>query len=140
MRPPRLLPLFALACAFALSAVAYEKARAGGGVVIKVGQEKRVKVDGDDLRIAFDRVAEDSRCPEGVQCVWQGNARVRLVARNRKGECVEFDLNTSAGPSEYEFGEYTIRLARLSPHPTADSKPKPGDYRATVVVVSKTKK
>ena len=137
MRLLIVLPLAALACAFALASVADEKPRAEGGVEIKVGREK--KVEGGDLRIAFDRVAEDSRCPAGVQCVWQGNARVRLVATDRKGERVEFDLNTGVPPFERRFGEYTIRLAKLAPHPSAGRKPKPGDYSATVVV-SKAKK
>ena len=137
MRLLRVLPLAALACAFALAAVADEKPRAEGGVEIKVGQEK--EVEGGDLRIAFERVAEDSRCPQGVQCVWQGNARVRLVAIDRKGECVEFDLNTGVEPFEHQFGVYTIRLAKLAPYPSADRKPGPGDYSATVVV-TKTKK
>jgi hypothetical protein len=130
----RVLPLAAMACALALAAVADERPGVEGGVEIRLGQEKKVKAGGGELRIAFDRVAEDSRCPEGAQCIRQGNARVRLVAWNGKRECVEFDLNTSVEPSEYRFGEYTIRLAGLAPHPSVNGHPKPGDYRATVVV------
>jgi hypothetical protein len=133
----KVLPLAVALCAFALAAAADEKSRGGGGVEIKVGQER--KVGGTDLRIAFERVAEDSRCPEGVQCVWAGNARARFAAADRKGGCVEFDLNTGVEPFEYRFGEHTIRLAKLAPHPAANRELKPGDYVATVVV-SKTKK
>lgn len=136
MRLPRVLPLAVALCAFATATVAGDKSRANGGVEIKVGQEK--KVEGGDLRIAFDRVAEDSRCPEGAQCIRQGNARVRLAAWNRRGECVEFDLNTGEGPSEYSFGEYAIRLADLSPRPSVKREIRRGDYRVTLVV-SKTK-
>lgn len=137
MRALRIVPLALLLCALALSAVADEKARVEGGVEIKIGQEK--KIEGGDLRVAFDRVAEDSRCPEGAQCIWEGNARVRLVARNSKGECAEFDLNTGVQPVEHQFGEYTIRLAGLSPHPSVKGELRPSDYRATIVV-SKLKK
>ena len=32
----------------------------------------------ENVRLRFDSVPEDSRCPKTVQCVWAGNARVRL--------------------------------------------------------------
>lgn len=138
MRALRVLSLAFALCACAPAAAGDEKSRRGsGGVEIRVGQER--KVEGGALRIAFERVSEDSRCPEGVQCIQQGNARAHFAVTNRRGECVEFELNTSAEPSEYRFGEYAIRLAKLAPHPTADGRPAPRGYRATVVV-SKTKK
>ena len=133
MRSLKILPPDLLLCAFALAAAAAgDKPRAEGGVEIKLGQEK--KIEGADLLIAFERVAEDSRCPEGVQCVWAGNARARFAATGRKGECVEFDLNTGSKPFEYRFGEHTIRLAKLAPHPRAGRRLKAGEYVATVVV------
>ena len=137
MRALRVLPLAFALCACTLAAVGDDKSRGGGGVEIKVGQER--KVEGGELRIAFERVAEDSRCPEGVECVWAGNARARFSATDRKGVCVEFDLNTGVEPFEYRFGEHTIRLAKLAPQRTANRELKPSDYVATVVV-SKTKK
>ena len=123
--------------ALALVAVADEKSRGRGGVEIKVGQERRV--GGAGLRISFERVEEDSRCPAGVACVWAGNARARFSATSRGGERVEFDLNTGVEPAEYRFGGYTIRLAKLAPHPRAGRELNKSDYVATVVV-SKTKK
>lgn len=137
MRALRVAGLAVALCALALGTAADEKSRGGGGVEIKVGQER--KIEGAGLRVAFERVAEDSRCPEGVQCVWAGNARARFSATDRKGECVEFDLNTGVEPFEYRFGEHTIRLAKLAPHPVADRQLNKSDYVATVVV-SKAKK
>jgi hypothetical protein len=31
--------------------------------------------------LIFDDVSEDSRCPDGVSCIWEGNARVSLTLR-----------------------------------------------------------
>ena len=31
----------------------------------------------ENLAITFKSVLEDSRCPTGAECVWEGNARVR---------------------------------------------------------------
>ena len=107
-------------------------ARVKGAVLIKQGEE--VKVEGEDLKISFVAVADDSRCPEGATCVWAGNARVHLAARNSKDECAEFDLNTHLTPAEHDFGKYRIRLAQLAPRPSIHGLPKPGDYTATLAV------
>ena len=136
-------PLLLLLCATVLSAqkppgpaARQRDARVKDAVSVRQGKE--VKVQGEDLKIGFVSVAEDSRCPEGATCVWAGNARVHLVARNSKDECAEFDLNTNSAPLEYEFGKYRIRLAHLAPHPSIhDGLPKPGEYTATLAVTKK---
>jgi hypothetical protein len=107
-------------------------ARVEGGIIVKQGKE--VKVEGEDLRIAFVSVTDDSRCPEGATCIWAGNGRVHLTARNSKGECVEFDLNTTLNPVEYKFGKYKIKLAQLSPYPSIKHAPKPDEYVATLII------
>jgi hypothetical protein len=144
MKFSKLLPLSLILCATVLSAQkpvapAQERdARVKDGIFIKQGKE--AKVGGEDLKIAFVSVAEDSRCPEGATCVWAGNARVHLTARNSKDECAEFDLNTHLQPVEYDFGKYKIRLAQLAPHPSIHhGLPKPGEYIATLAVTKNKK-
>jgi hypothetical protein len=141
----KLLPLIWLLSAAVLSAQQMKRvepakegdARVQDGIIIKRGKE--VKVEGEDLKIAFVSVTDDSRCPEGATCVWAGNGRIHLTARNAKGECVEFDLNTTLQPVEYDFGKYRIKLASLSPYPSIKHHPKPDEYVATLVV-TKTEK
>ncbi|MCA1629702.1 MAG: hypothetical protein LC785_14965 [Acidobacteria bacterium] len=144
MKFSKLPPLLLILCATVLFAqrpvgVAQQRdARVKGGIFIKEGKE--VKVEGEDLKLGFVSVAEDSRCPEGATCVWAGNARVRLTARNSKDECAEFDLNTYSAPLEYAFGKYTIRIAGLAPHPSIHhGSPKPGEYTATLAVTKNKK-
>lgn len=136
MKYVRLLPLLLLVCA-PVSSAQERDARVKDGIFIKQGEE--AKVQGEDLIIAFVSVAEDSRCPEGATCIWAGNARVHLMARNSKGECAEFDLNTHLTPGEYDFGKYKIRLAQLAPHPSIHGLPKPGEYTATLAVTKNAK-
>ncbi len=33
---------------------------------------------GENLRLRFDDVLEDSRCPKGVECFWTGQARIAI--------------------------------------------------------------
>jgi hypothetical protein len=99
------------------------------GPVVPVRQGEEWKVRGEDLRITFLAVEEDSRCPEGVHCIHAGNARVRVMARNSKGACAEFVINSDVAPKEQGFGKYKIRMAGLWPRPTA-AEPRPRSYRA----------
>lgn len=144
MKFSKLPPLLLILCATVLSAqqtgepAQQRDARVKDGILIKQGKE--AKVDGEDLKISFVSVADDSRCPEGATCVWAGNARAHFVARNSKDECAEFDLNTHLQPVEYDFGKYKISLAQLAPHPSIHhGLPKQGEYTATLAVTKNKK-
>ena len=129
----RLLKVLVLVAALGvLAAAASQKTRGvrGGAVEIQIGEEKKI----GGLRIAFEGVAEDSRCPEGVVCVWAGNARAHFSATDRGGERVEFDLNTGVQPFAHRFGGYTIRLEKLAPHPHVNREAKVDEYVATVFI------
>jgi hypothetical protein len=132
MKYVRLLPLLLLLVCAPVSSAQLRDARVKDGVTIRQGKDAKVK--GEDLKISFLSVAEDSRCPDGVKCVWAGNAKVRLSVRNSKDECAEFELNTNADPLAYDFGKYQISLANLSPYPSINGELKPRSYTATVVV------
>lgn len=47
-------------------------------VTLALGQQVFVK--DQQLNISFDKVANDSRCPAKVQCIWAGNATVTITA------------------------------------------------------------
>ena len=129
----RLLKVLALAAALSvLAAAANQKTRGVRGVTveIQIGEEKKI----GDLLIAFEGVAEDSRCPEGVVCVWQGNARAHFSATDRGGNRVEFELNTGLQPRAYRFCGYTIKLEKLVPHPHVNRETKVDEYVATLFV------
>lgn len=91
-----------------------------------------------DLRLSFERVAADSRCPIDVQCVWEGDAVVAVaVSVQGRGDCA-LELHT-AGAFEQEQAcvPYRIRLVRVLPAPVAAASPIPSvAYRATLVVSS----
>jgi len=129
----RLLKVLTLAAALSVLAVAANQKSGGvrgGTVEIQIGEEKKI----GGLLIAFEGVAEDSRCPEGVVCVWAGNARAHFSATDRSGARVEFDLNTGLQPRAHRFGGYTIKLEKLAPYPHVDRETKVDEYVATVFV------
>ena len=115
--------------------------RANDEPQVKIGQEFLVKVGqqtkiGDDLRVKFVAVPEDSRCPSDVNCVWAGNAVVTLEFT--EGQCTTtLRLNTHQNPQTPEnpkVGLYRVKLVKLDPYPRSTQKISAGDYTATLVV------
>ena len=101
---------------------------------LRVGQ--RAAVEGDGLRVRFASVANDSRCPADVTCVWAGNAEV-LIEAEAGGGRANLKLNTHGGdgfPKESRHQQYSVGLVALSPHPRTDSETKATDYVATLVI------
>lgn len=94
-----------------------------------------VEVGGEPITITFERVTEDSRCPTGVQCVWAGDATVRLRAEAPKADRAALDLHTHVSRArEADYRGYRIRLVQLAPWPKEGSTPSPDQYVATIVV------
>jgi hypothetical protein len=102
-------------------------------VSLRAGREASVA----GLKIRFESVADDSRCPQGVTCVWAGNAEVVLKVKAAKGETATIKLNTNINPKEASYQGYLIKLARLTPYPKKDEKIEPDHYEVVLVVSKK---
>lgn len=102
-------------------------------ITLRVGQTMRIAAT--DLQLSFDRVVEDSRCPTGTECVWEGDAIVRVGLSTATKPNVTHDLHThDAGKRLVDFEGFRIRLIRLVPAPQANARPAAADYVATVTV------
>ena len=87
----------------------------------------------DDVRIKFDTVRSDSRCPTDVTCVRAGEAVIALTI-GRVGEVPEGRELDTAARSSTTFLNFTITLSSLQPYPRSDRQPQPGDYIGTFIV------
>ena len=124
--------LFILTSAFVPPAAPAGDAALGQEFDIRVGQW--VRIEGERLRVTFDRVAEDSRCPEGVQCVWAGNAKVVLKLSKGRRRVSTLSLNTGTDPKQAAYRGYEVKLVKLDPYPNQKRTIRRRDYVATVVV------
>ncbi|OBA99838.1 hypothetical protein A5662_01295 [Mycobacteriaceae bacterium 1482268.1] len=100
------------------------------------GQEA---VSGENLRVRFTDVLEDSRCPLRVECFWTGQARVAVVVQSPENPSttVEFNTNPASGQNKQTVRAdgYTISLKTLEPYPqTPDDPISFEDYRAELLV------
>lgn len=100
-------------------------------VTVRVKTQKSVMRD--RLRIKLVAV-EDSRCPQDVNCVWAGNAKVTIKVTNRNGKSETFDLNTSIDVKSVRFGGYEITLGKVAPYPASNVRINPNGYTASFTV------
>jgi hypothetical protein len=111
------------------------KARLGQAFTAGIAEE--VSIEGERLRIKFEAVTDDSRCPEGVDCIWSGNAEVILKMTGSESNAATIKLNTHIEPKEARYRGYSIKLVRLDPYPKKDQQIDPARYRATIAVTKK---
>lgn len=90
------------------------------------------------VKITFDGVREDSRCPKQVNCVWMGRAVFDLTAQVGESAPITLTLATIHSPEKTDhaaFDGYEIALQGVQPYPeTPDNPIKREDYRAEFVV------
>lgn len=142
MMPALLLSVAAALLVGCVGTVAERPQGGGEPVRVRLGQEVKLRagggavVEGEGLRVRFDSVANDSRCPEGVTCVWAGNAEV-LIEAEADGVTAVMKLNTHGGdnfPKQGRHRQYVVELVGLSPRPVEGSGTKAADYEVTLVI------
>ena len=121
----RLLPLAALALVLAAcdSGPGYAEVGASAGEVsVALGESASL----DGLPVAFQSITEDSRCPVGVDCVWEGRARVRLTVDGRAHTLAVVDPEAEPGAG-VRVGDRVVFAVWLTPYPdeTAPSSDRP---------------
>jgi hypothetical protein len=90
--------------------------------------------DNGELRVTLDGVFEDSRCPSGVQCVWAGNASLRLtLATADESEVVV--VNSTTTPHMAAFEGFVLGFRDLVPYPSSTEPLDRAAYVATIWVV-----
>ena len=89
----------------------------------------------DQFYICLDSVSNDSRCPTGVYCIWEGNAVVRLRFEKLNEKPLLFNLNTHKGfTADTIVDRYRFTLVGLSPYPSIKHRIDQAEYKAKMVV------
>ena len=101
-------------------------------IVIKAGQQKVAKVS--KLKIKFVSVTEVSRCPVGTDCIWAGNAKVKVQITGEHGPKT-FEFNTNMGPKGDILDGWSITIDSLTPLPQVNKRIAPRNYTATFNIV-----
>ena len=88
----------------------------------------------DGLRIRFDTVRSDSRCPMDALCVRAGEAVIAITLSLPGEIAIGRELETVPAKSHTSYSRFTITLSSLAPYPRSDRQIRPTDYIATFVV------
>ena len=91
-----------------------------------------------DLELRWLEV-KDSRCPIGVNCLWEGEVKVILEAARAEEEGeepVEFQLTLRAGqkPETASVFGYELELLNVDPHPKDGVTPERSDYMSKIEI------
>jgi hypothetical protein len=90
--------------------------------------------DGNGLIISLDSVLNDSRCPKGCYCFWEGNAEARFIFSHDHNR-TSFVLNTFGGwRTDTLINGYRIKLIHILPYPEIGTIIRQSDYRAEIEI------
>jgi hypothetical protein len=95
--------------------------------VLAPGESADVPAAG--IRLRFQGVMGDSRCPADALCIQGGDAIVRIEVTSSNG-AASYDLHTG-NMQPVRHADLTIALTQLSPYPFSSRTISPGEYRAT---------
>ena len=105
----------------------------GESFTLEVGEAAQIEAEA--LQIGFENVPTDSRCPTDVQCIWEGDATVRVWVQKAPRTRERLALHTSARePRSATYQGYGIELLRLAPLPVSGRTIEQEDYEATLEV------
>ena len=104
------------------------KTRLGHEFSLSIGSP--VSIDGEELRLTFQDVPQDNRCPTGAMCITEG-AVVCLLEVKSDESIYNIELAQPGLYYDYShetFGGYYYRFI-VEPYPEVDKEITEGDYR-----------
>ena len=104
-------------------------------VEVQIGHETRIRNAG--IRLKFIDLIEDSRCPTDTQCIWAGNAKIKISLSNAGRLPKIFEINTGLKPQSIVFAGYEIKIIRLTPAPASNIRIRKDGYVATFAVTKR---
>ncbi|TMI95603.1 MAG: hypothetical protein E6H08_06075 [Bacteroidetes bacterium] len=111
-----------------------------GTIELKLSDCEKGNIEGDDLKLCFEAVVGDSRCPANAVCVWQGAATASF-SFTKNGDTHRFNLSTIAMKPNYSkdtvIAGYKIEFINLSPYPGTVSTPVPDDQIKAELKITK---
>lgn len=107
-------------------------------LTLSIGESRSIK----GVNITFEKLLQDSRCPNDVTCVWAGLVEVgvnlklvKLVDVKNISKSKSINMTSINGP--YFFEGYEISISSVGPVKNSKIEIKPEDYRITFKVLKK---
>lgn len=99
-----------------------------GTIELKLHEIAEGRIEGDRVKLGFDAVISDSRCPANAVCIWQG-AAIAAFSFTKNGDTHRFNLSTITMETDYTkdtlIAGYKIEFKNLLPYPGTFTPPAP---------------
>lgn len=94
------------------------KSSDSGNPILTIEQGKSAKIPNSSISLSFNNIEEDSRCPEGMTCVWEGIAILNMEAKSAD-ETKSFQIATKDFASKnalksFKYKGYKLTLQNLT--------------------------
>lgn len=102
---------------------------------LKVNQT--FSLESDDVKVKFLNVTADSRCPSGVTCIWQGEAKILVNIIKNNQDHGNFSLTSRDGQQNLAsqvFDGYSIEVVKVEPYPSSGKRISLSDYLVTFAI------
>lgn len=106
------------------------------GASFTLKEKQSVVIGPEKVRVTFERVVSESRCPVDVQCIQAGEATIALVVQAPGGDKTALTLSTRGDQSTGTAGAWDVALTGLVPVPRVKAPAKREPYEATLVVTA----
>ena len=97
-----------------------------GTIELTLLESAEGKIEGDKVKLAFEAVVSDSRCPANAMCIWQG-AATATFSFTKNGDAHRFNLSTITMEPNYTkdtiIAGYKIEFINLLPYPGTFTPP-----------------
>ena len=111
-----------------------------GTIELKLSDCANGIIAGDDMKLCFDKIVSDSRCPANAVCIWQGAATATFSFTKNKN-IHHFNLSTITMKPNYTkdtvIAGYKIEFINLSPYPGTVADPIPDSQRKAELKITK---
>ena len=105
------------------------------GEEFSLSLDQSVMITGEDLGIKFVEITEDSRCPKGATCVWEGRVTA-LVEISTDGSIQQLELTEpglTSAPARETFEQYEITY-KVEPYPEVGKEISADEYQLLITV------
>ena len=80
------------------------------GESFEIGNEERASFGKDNFSVMVAELIEDSRCPAGMNCIWEGHIKLRLTVQ-KNDKVYDKEITLRAGRSAtVEVDGYVVKL------------------------------
>ncbi len=105
----------------------------GQEFTLSIGQS--AQIEGENLQVRFEEVLEDSRCPTGATCIWEGRVSLAVEIKDNgspyKMVLIQSGMNNQYVSETYE--EYQLTF-KVNPYPELGTDMATDDYQLLLTV------